>query len=315
MIADTLRSAIDAGWAPSELLVIDDGSTDATADIARSEGVEVLSIANGGKALAVLAGVAATSSAYVVLCDADTLFGEGHRAAVLDAIDRLPDAGVICGRPRSRPGGVIAATRAIEYAVSGAVYKRAQDLWETILVAPGCASVYRRDLIAGLDDRGTVTEDLDWTVRAHRAGFAIAYAPEIVVHTQDPSTVGDWYRQVSRWHRGFWQTVRLNRLGLRRSRLDAYVVLTVLETVALALALPWMMWTYPRLVAVGMMVDLALMAVVTFGFAAKGRRDVVKGLLAWAPLRLLALYVFVVQGVRVWYNDSSGSRWNSPARY
>ncbi len=63
-----------------EILVVDDGSSDNTAQAARATGVEVLSMpSNMGKGAAVARGIAATSSDIVLLMDAD-LVGPHQKA-------------------------------------------------------------------------------------------------------------------------------------------------------------------------------------------------------------------------------------------
>lgn len=67
-----VRAALAAGL--GRVLVVDDGSTDATAEVARAAGADVLSLAaNRGKGGALQAGVQACTSPVVVLLDADLI--------------------------------------------------------------------------------------------------------------------------------------------------------------------------------------------------------------------------------------------------
>jgi glycosyltransferase involved in cell wall biosynthesis len=78
-ISETLRSISQQTYAALEIVVVDDGSTDETADIARRYGetdsrVRVVAKPNGGVASARNAGIYATKGAYVAFIDADDLW-------------------------------------------------------------------------------------------------------------------------------------------------------------------------------------------------------------------------------------------------
>jgi glycosyltransferase involved in cell wall biosynthesis len=69
-VASVVRVALEAGVGP--VLVVDDGSSDGTAEAARAAGAEVLRLdANAGKGGALAAGAAARAEAVAVLLDAD----------------------------------------------------------------------------------------------------------------------------------------------------------------------------------------------------------------------------------------------------
>lgn len=79
------------------VLVVDDGSTDATAEQARAAGAQVLSLKpNRGKGQAMLAGVAQVKSDPVAFFDADlTGFGPEHAAGLAAGADAGWD--MVCG--------------------------------------------------------------------------------------------------------------------------------------------------------------------------------------------------------------------------
>ncbi len=75
-IEETIRSVLRQTWRDVELIVVDDGSTDATADVVRSfgESVRLLQKENGGSASARNAGTRAARGQYVAFLDADDLW-------------------------------------------------------------------------------------------------------------------------------------------------------------------------------------------------------------------------------------------------
>src|SRR5262249_43355963 len=101
-IARTLRAVLDGGTAPLEVIVVDDGSTDATAEeVARVAAldprVRLLRQVNAGKAAAMNRALAETRGEVLVCLDADTVIAA-------DAIGRLvrhfadPAVGAVAGK-------------------------------------------------------------------------------------------------------------------------------------------------------------------------------------------------------------------------
>ncbi len=88
---------------PSELLVIDDGSTDATAKLAKPVATEVITITHKGKAAAILAGIAAARGKQILFTDMDQATPITEAPKLLAALQQGADV-AIGSRGLVRPG-------------------------------------------------------------------------------------------------------------------------------------------------------------------------------------------------------------------
>lgn len=225
VISKTIASA--AAMLPIEnLFVVSDGSTDATSEIAMAAGATVLDLRpNRGKARALSALIEefdlASRFEVVLLLDADTqlasdyfdtglpLFADEGVVAVAGRATTLPDAG-----PASVIGRVVLAYRERVYIVMQYLHKfgQAASRVNVVTIVPGFASMYRSRILADIDIEavGLTIEDYNMTFEVHAKRLGrIAFHPRAAIaYTQDPDTLRDYSKQVSRWNLGFWQTVR-----------------------------------------------------------------------------------------------------------
>jgi glycosyltransferase involved in cell wall biosynthesis len=97
-IAQTLESVHAQTLPVAEVIVIDDGSSDQTGEVARALRARVISQPNRGLSAARNAGINAATQPWVALLDADDVWARSKIEHQWDAVRRCPAAGVVsCG--------------------------------------------------------------------------------------------------------------------------------------------------------------------------------------------------------------------------
>lgn len=219
-IADTIRSLQEQTIVPGEILVIDDCSTDATAEIASALGATVLRPAQntGSKAGAQTFALDRVRSDLVMALDADTTLAP-------DAIEQLlpafadPEVTAACGSVLPRHVGTLwERGRYVEYMLAFGFFKRVQDQYDKPLISSGCFSIYRTAELRALGGWSTRTmaEDMDLTWTIYAAGRKIRFLPTAVSYPIEPHDFAFLSKQLRRWSHGFIQNVRLHRRSLLR---------------------------------------------------------------------------------------------------
>jgi poly-beta-1,6-N-acetyl-D-glucosamine synthase len=252
LVIEKSLSSVTALLPPSQVFVVSDGSSDATAEKARAAGVHVLELSsNRGKGGALAAAVEhfglCRHYQIVLLLDADTLLSPDYLDTGLPLFAD-PEVAAVAGRPQtiwqprkmSRTAQFIAAYRAMVFlrAMEFTRYGQAWRHANAVVVVPGFASMYRASALAQIEINapGLVVEDLNMTFEVHHKRLGrIAFHPAAAVgYTQDPYTMGDYVRQVSRWSLVLWQTVRrhgfLHR-GLFWAGLTVYIAEVITSSI------------------------------------------------------------------------------------
>lgn len=240
VIEGTVASLLTAGCSKEHIYVVDDKSTDETANIARKTGVNVYTVdENGGKANAQKKALRyfllIHRYDWIIFMDGDTKVDVNFLSAFTAEALNDPEVGLYVGQIQSaRNDHIYSASRAFEYTYGQDVAKHGQSNFGVVYVSPGCASMYNCTVLAHLDiDHKTLAEDMDLTMQVHRANKKVKYVPSAIVNTQDPSTFKDYYKQILRWSRGFWQVVKKHgvlSIG-RKQPVDFYMMLLIADSI------------------------------------------------------------------------------------
>ena len=232
-IAETLRS-IDAQRypAPIEVIVIDDGSRDATSDVARAAGYDWLRLLvqphNRGKAAALNLGLAHAREELIVTVDADCrLHPDALRILVEEYLNGQPQTAAVAGAVFVQNTGSSWVTRLQhwDYFHGIAATKRTQAAFGGTLVAQGAFSLYRRSILLEIGGwPSCIGEDIVVTWAILRRGWFVGYAEDAVCFTRVPESLGGLARQRTRWARGMIEAFRHHPGILLKRRLTSVLV-------------------------------------------------------------------------------------------
>ena len=96
-IAEALRSVLAQTYRPVEVIVVDDGSHDRTAEIAAAHGVRLLCQEHQGPAAARNAGLAVAAGSYWTIFDADDVMPRERLSRQVAQLERDPQLGMVFG--------------------------------------------------------------------------------------------------------------------------------------------------------------------------------------------------------------------------
>jgi biofilm PGA synthesis N-glycosyltransferase PgaC len=210
-IASTIESIARQDYpGPMQVVVIDDGSTDGTAEQLAALDYPWLQVAtlerNAGKSAALNVGLGLARFKLTITVDGDSYL---YRNALRNLVGRyLSDpagtravAGAVL--VRNSRSNLVTRIQEWDYFHGIAAIKRLQSLYQGTLVAQGAFSLYETDTLREVGGWShTVGEDivLTWALleRGHRVGFA----ENACLFTNAPAKWGQFIRQRQRWSRG-----------------------------------------------------------------------------------------------------------------
>ena len=220
---ETISHALNLDYPNFEVIAINDGSSDRTAEIlnALSEihpKLRVVHLAeNQGKAMALQAGSLLTEAEYLIGIDGDALLDRHAAQWMIRHFLQNPSVAAVTGNPRIRTRSTLLGRIQVgEFSSIVGMIKRAQRTFGRLFTVSGVITAFRKSAVheVGYWSPNMLTEDIDITWKLHRAGWDVTFEPNALVWILMPETFNGLWKQRLRWAMGGAQVLIKNIDGL-----------------------------------------------------------------------------------------------------
>lgn len=177
-LREALDSALGQSYGPMEIIVVDDGSEDGSASIARSdERVRYIRREHRGVAAARNSGIKIAKGQFFAFLDADDFWEKDKVVKQMDYLSAHPEAAGVCSRFRNffdpsapPPPGI----------------RKERFLDENVEKMPSLGSLLIRreafDRAGPFNPELRTGSDIDWFARAKDTGVKIESIPDVLMH-------------------------------------------------------------------------------------------------------------------------------------
>ncbi len=200
-----------------DILIVDDGSTDNTRQVANTykthPEVRVFSKTNGGKHTAVNLGISKARGEFIGCLDADSYVDKNALSRIIRCFE---DSQVMAVTPAIKvhtPENILQQMQSVEYDM-GIFLRKVYGSMNAIHVAPGPFSIFRKEVFDKLGGyvKAHNTEDMEFAMRMHKNHYPIANVYDSYVYTVTPKTIKGLYKQRLRWVYGFLENAKDYRM-------------------------------------------------------------------------------------------------------
>ncbi len=210
----TLDSLLENNYPNFEVIVVDDCSQDETESICRQyqkkgKIVYLRKEVREGKPHSLNYARRFAKGEIVVHVDGDCMF---YRNALSEAVKYFadPKVGAVAGNLKvmNDRASLMSMLQALEYAICIGVQRQWLAMTDTLQIASGAFSCFRKKILQDLKGVDAETgEDLDITLKVRKMGYKIAFAPRAICFTEVPETARALARQRILWDRCY---IRIN---------------------------------------------------------------------------------------------------------
>jgi len=230
---------------PFEIIIVDDASSDNTADLAETTGVQVIRNAEKrGAAAARNSGINAASGEIICFTDADCIPKENWIQEILQPLENQEIIGAK-GTYATKQDELVARFVQIEY----------EDKYDLLLTQERInfvdtySAAYRRQVLLannGFDEQIFYVEDQELSFRLAARGYQMVFQPPAIVYHLHSSTLASFFRK--KFMIGYWKSQILRRFPGRAIqdshtpqvlKVQILLIAIILASAVGALLTPW----------------------------------------------------------------------------
>lgn len=249
VIVNSVRSLLQSKYRKLEVVIVDDGSTDDTWEIAarledRYKRVRAIHQPNSGKASALNNAIAHAKGEVVICVDADTIFSPqtiGNLVRHFSDTSVAAVAGVI---KVGNVGNMLTRWQMLEYTVSIAIDRNAHSLINSIMIIPGACGAWRKSVVeaAGGFSHSTLAEDCDLTIKIQQSNkYKIVQENDAISYTEAPDFIAALTKQRFRWMFGNIQSLWKHRSMLFNYRYR-WLGMFIMPNALISIMIPLLFW-------------------------------------------------------------------------
>ncbi len=254
-IAQSVASILASDYPQFEVIVINDGSTDATETVLQplrgDPRLHYVAKPNGGKASALNLGLQRARGEIVLFTDADSLFEpDTIRNGVAYFSD--PTVAAVSGNDTVlHPRGALQRMLVVTSHIGTGFVRRALSMLGVLQIIPGNLGLVRTEILQRLGGfREVWGEDLEVTLRLQRERLKVVYGASTRVLAECPHTLAGLWKQRVRWLRSYLKVLAMHRDMVGNPRFGLFgpflafnafnmVAVPLLQLLALVV-LPWL---------------------------------------------------------------------------
>lgn len=203
MIARAVSSVLACNFPSKEIIVVDDGSTDKTAEVVRSKfkgkNVRVVSAGRRGRAGALNLGIKESKGKYVLMTDADCEVGENWISEAVSALNK-PEVGAVTGPHFFSDHSSLGQKMHLLLVLL--LHNFLPIALQKLGFCPkvtGANMAFKKSLLREGFNETTQTDTLDISFKIAKQGKKIFFNPRMRVDLYEPPGTLSYFRKYKRW--------------------------------------------------------------------------------------------------------------------